>query len=94
MWRGKGTIGITMANKRRTTIVSLARFPLPLSPLLSQSTELQRPDPPSRFLNPAMDGSGAKGKWEASIVTNDEIEDLKRAGYLLAHVAYWALEKG
>jgi hypothetical protein len=41
-----------------------------------------------------MAGSGAKGKWEASTVTNDDIEDLKRAGYLSTDVAHRAPEEG
>jgi hypothetical protein len=41
-----------------------------------------------------MAGSGAKGKWEASTVTNDDIKDLKRAGYLSANVAHRAPEEG
>lgn len=40
-----------------------------------------------------MDESGANGKWEASIVTNKDIEELKRAGYLSADVAHRAPEK-
>ena len=35
-----------------------------------------------------MAGSGARGKWEASIVTNKDIEDLKRASYIPANVVH------
>ena len=38
--------------------------------------------------------SGANDKWEASIVTNSDIEQLKRAGYLSADVAHRAPEEG
>ena len=41
-----------------------------------------------------MDGSGSKGKWETSSVTNDDIEQQKRAGYLPANVTHRAPEEG
>ena len=41
-----------------------------------------------------MNGSGAGGKWEASTITNKDIEDLKRAGYLPASVVHRAPEEG
>ena len=37
--------------------------------------------------------SGLKGKWEASSVTNDDIEDLKCAGYLPTNVIHRAPEE-
>jgi hypothetical protein len=40
-----------------------------------------------------MAGSGSKGKWEASSVTNRDIEDLKRAGYLSANTIHRPPEK-
>jgi hypothetical protein len=41
-----------------------------------------------------MAGSGSKGKWEASIVTESAILELKSAGYLPADVAHRAPEAG
>jgi hypothetical protein len=41
-----------------------------------------------------MDGSGANGKWEASIVTDGDILRLKQAGYLSADIAHRAPEEG
>ena len=41
-----------------------------------------------------MAGSGSKGKWEASSVTNSTILELKSAGYLPANVAHRAPEAG
>ena len=35
-----------------------------------------------------MAGSGPKGKWEASSVTEKEIKDLRSAGYLAATIAH------
>ena len=32
--------------------------------------------------------SGARGKWEASTVTQKTVEDLRSAGYLAAHIAH------
>jgi hypothetical protein len=40
-----------------------------------------------------MAGSGSKGKWEASIVTESAIQELKSAGYLPANVAHRAPEE-
>lgn len=37
---------------------------------------------------------GSKGKWEASSITNNDIQELKRAGYLLANVAHRASVEG
>jgi len=41
-----------------------------------------------------MAGFGVKEKWEASCITNNDIEDLKRAGYLSANIAHRAPEEG
>ena len=41
-----------------------------------------------------MAGSSANDKWDASIVTNNDIEELKRAGYLLANITHWAPKEG
>ena len=41
-----------------------------------------------------MASSGSKGKWEASIITESAIQELKGAGYLPADVAHRALEEG
>ena len=35
-----------------------------------------------------MDGSGSKGKWEASSVTEKDVKDLRSAGYLSADIAH------
>ena len=40
-----------------------------------------------------MAGSGSNGKWEASTVTDQDIRDLKQAGYLPANVFHRAPEK-
>jgi hypothetical protein len=39
-----------------------------------------------------MAGSGSMGKWEASSVTDNDIRELKRAGYLSANIAHRAPE--
>src|SRR3990170_2209172 len=39
-----------------------------------------------------MAGSGSKGKWEASIVTSKDIENLKHTGYLSSDIACRAPE--
>jgi hypothetical protein len=41
-----------------------------------------------------MAGSGSKGKWEASILTESAIQELKEVGYLPADVTDCALEEG
>ena len=41
-----------------------------------------------------MAGSGSQGKWEASCVTEDDIQELKRTGYLSVDVAHRAPEEG
>ena len=41
-----------------------------------------------------MAGSGSKGKWEASSVTEKEIEDLWSAEYLAANIAHRLPNKG
>ena len=35
-----------------------------------------------------MAGSGSKGKWEASSVTEKDVKELREAGYLSADVAH------
>ena len=39
-----------------------------------------------------MAGSGSMGKWKASSVTDNDIRELKRAGYLSANIAHCAPE--
>jgi hypothetical protein len=41
-----------------------------------------------------MAGSGSKGKWEASTITEGAILELKSAGYLAANVAHRPPEEG
>jgi hypothetical protein len=41
-----------------------------------------------------MAGSGSKGKWEASVITESSILELKSAGYLPADIAHRAPEAG
>ena len=41
-----------------------------------------------------MAGSGSKGKWEASSITEKEIKDLRSAGYLAATIAHRLPTKG
>ena len=43
---------------------------------------------------PAMAGSGARGKWEASTVTENTVEDLRSAGYLAGDIAHRVPHKG
>src|SRR4051812_25950013 len=62
---------------------------LPTSEL--QRRKLQPLPPPLPF--PAMVGSGSKGKWEASYVTEKDIKDLWSAGYLSADIAHRLPEK-
>ena len=35
-----------------------------------------------------MSGSGSKGKWEASSVTEKDVKELREAGYLSAEIAH------
>ena len=50
----------------------------------------------SKPLSPSSDmaGSGFKGKWEVSCVTDVHIQELKRAGYLSANIVHRAPEAG
>ncbi|KAE8792852.1 Wall-associated receptor kinase 3 [Hordeum vulgare] len=41
-----------------------------------------------------MAGSGSRCKWEASRITNNDILELKHAGYMSANVVHRAPEKG
>ena len=41
-----------------------------------------------------MASSGSNNKWEASTVTDQDIRDLKEAGYLPANVFHCAAEEG
>ena len=42
----------------------------------------------------AMAGSGSQGKWEVLCVTEDDIQELKHAGYLPVDVVHYASEEG
>ena len=41
-----------------------------------------------------MSGSGAQGKWMASSITEDDIKELREAGYLAKEIAHRLLTKG
>ena len=82
----KGTLGFSAAHKRGTTAVTSLR----LLPPLAVAFPISRAPapyltPPRRIsssstLAPAMAGYGTNGKWDAFVVTNNDLADLKRAG--------------
>ena len=38
--------------------------------------------------SPTMSGSGSKGKWEASCVTEKDVKELREVGYLSVDIAH------
>src|SRR5215216_1748893 len=91
-----GMVGIFTAYKRAidSSFLPHTFFQPQPSNLPSSSTRKKlssfSPPPP----HPTMAGSGSKGKWEASFITEKEIKDLRSAGYLAANSAHRLPDEG
>ena len=91
-----GTVGIFTAYKRAIDSSFLPHAFFQPQPSNLQSSSVQKklsssPPPPPP---PTMAGSGSKGKWEDSSITEKEIKDLRSAGYLAANIAHRLPDEG